>query len=136
MADNFSFDITAGADLEGCLRIAFQQHSTATHWAEAPRTVQRPDPRPDLIIPRLVLLWTDPKDPSFSPVHPFPSPVTAKGMEPIVVEWLKAQNYGKEPDHDGDNHKGWRIYNESWGHVVGRWQAFCAIEPEWMMYGK
>lgn len=43
---------------------------------------------------------------------------------------------GKEPDHDGDNDKGFRIYNEAWGHVGGEWQAFIAIQSIWAMYGK
>lgn len=42
----------------------------------------------------------------------------------------------KEPDHDGDNDKGFRLFTESWGQVFGEYQAFVAIEPIWAMYGK
>ncbi len=42
----------------------------------------------------------------------------------------------KQPDHDGDNEKGFRVFNESWGHVFGEWEAFIAIKPIWAMYGK
>ncbi len=51
--------------------------------------------------------------------------------------WLLANKpTAKEPDHDGDNGKGFKVYNEAWGHVFSEWQAFVAIEPIWAMYGK
>lgn len=45
-------------------------------------------------------------------------------------------DYGRQPDHDGDNEKGWRLYNETWGMVGGDHSAFAAVEPAWAMYGK
>lgn len=55
----------------------------------------------------------------------------------FVWGWLeKTSPLTSEPDHDGDNGKGFFIFNESWGHVFGEWQAFIAIEPIWAMYGK
>ena len=55
----------------------------------------------------------------------------------FVWGWLEKTppNY-PEPDHDGDNGRGFRVYNESWGHIKGEWQAFIAIMPIWAMYGK
>ena len=55
----------------------------------------------------------------------------------FVWGWLQ-QNppQEKEPDHDGHNGRGFRIFNESWGQVGGEWQAFIAIKPIWAMYGK
>jgi hypothetical protein len=50
--------------------------------------------------------------------------------------WLKIEDYKKQPDHDGDNHKGFQVFNEAWTHVNGRWQALVAIRPVWAMYGK
>src|SRR5690349_24893058 len=43
--------------------------------------------------------------------------------------WLAEADYGPQPDHDGDNSKGWRIYNEAWGHVDNLWGAIVAIQP-------
>lgn len=53
-----------------------------------------------------------------------------------VRAWLEAVEYGPEPNHDGDNKKGWRVFNERYSHVSGLWQAFVAIEPVWLEYGK
>jgi hypothetical protein len=51
--------------------------------------------------------------------------------------WLeKNQPDTKKPDFDGDAVKGFRIYNESWGHVFDEWQAYIAIQPIWALYGK
>ena len=50
--------------------------------------------------------------------------------------WKQARVEEKEPDHDGNNEKGWRIYNEAWTHINGRWEALVAIKPIWAMYGK
>lgn len=55
----------------------------------------------------------------------------------FVWGWLqKTPPIEQEPDHDGDNGKGFRIFNDFWGHVFGEYQAFIAIEPIWAMYGK
>ena len=37
---------------------------------------------------------------------------------------------------DGSSEVGFRVFNESWGIVNGKDQAFCAIEPAWIYYGK
>lgn len=65
-----------------------------------------------------------------------PYPMTFEQAANFVLGWLAHADYGPEPDHDGDNGKGWRLYNEAWGQVDGEWQAFAAIEPCWAMYGK
>jgi hypothetical protein len=55
----------------------------------------------------------------------------------FVKGWLnKTKPNSPQPDHDGDNSQGFRIFNEAWGHVFGEWQAFIAIQPIWAMYGK
>jgi len=130
--DNFSFDIT-GASLRTCLEIAFSSHSKAVGWAEIPRSENLPSGTGVRHTPRLVLFWTKPEIPQF---QAFLTPMTVEQVEPIVRAWLAEQSYGREPDHDGDNGRGWRVYNEAWTHVAGMWQAFVAIEPEWIMYGK
>lgn len=67
---------------------------------------------------------------------PFPGPLDAEQVESMIRAWLAEAPYGLEPDHDGHNTKGWRVYNEAWGHVNTEWQAFVAIEPVWLMHGK
>lgn len=69
---------------------------------------------------------------------------------PFEMDWQKATDFarnwlgsasvrewdGAEPDHDGDNGKGFHLYNEDWGHVAGMWGAIVAVKPAWAMYGK
>lgn len=66
----------------------------------------------------------------------FPSPVAWGEARIIVRAWLDEADFGPEPDHDGDNEKGFTVYNEAWGHVGEHTGAICAIKPAWMMYGK
>lgn len=58
------------------------------------------------------------------------------GAADFAKRWLAEQDYGREPDHDGDNGKGWRLYNEDWGFVGGWHGSFIAVKPAWAMYGK
>ena len=80
---------------------------------------------------RLVLYWKE------SPrATKLPFPMTLDQAADFASGWLKYADYGDEPDHDGDNDKGWRLYCEDWGHIDRDHCAFAAIEPAWAMYGK
>lgn len=82
----------------------------------------------------LILFWTAPHGcPEFTK---FPSPLTADDLSRIVMAWLESADYGAEPDHDGSNEKGWRVYNDGWAQVAQRWEAKLAVQPKWMMAGK
>lgn len=120
MSDNFAFDIT-GAPLAKCLDIAVSAspNRKAVAW------------HVDKDGKRLVLHWAiDSKG------IPLPAALDGDALRAFVEAWLEAVNYGPEPDHDGHNGRGCRVYNESWGQVDGEWSAFVAIEPAWLMYGK
>lgn len=67
---------------------------------------------------------------------PFPYDMDIDTAIVFAWGWLQKVDYGNQPDHDGDNGKGWRIYNESWGKVANEWEAVIAIQPAWAMYGK
>lgn len=54
----------------------------------------------------------------------------------FAANWLDRVAYPVEPDHDGDNHKGWTMHRNTWGHVDGDRYAIIAIKPTWSMYGK
>ena len=76
--------------------------------------------------------------------------VDFKEMPPIdvidfVESWLKKANprdfeiidqWEEDADHDGSNDVGFRMYNETWGHVGGSGYAFIAIKPVWVWFGK
>lgn len=122
MADNFHFDIT-GAPLFDCLNIAWigAPGRKATNWVVEHRENKS----------RLILAWSE--DINFIKL---PVPMSAEECEPFVMAWLRTADYGESPDHDGDNSKGWRVYNEAWGRIEGYTYSFVAIEPVWLMYGK
>lgn len=82
---------------------------------------------------RLVFYWTKIDRPDFVA---FPFTLDPDGAADFAARWLAEEDYGKQPDHDGDNGRGWRLYCEGWGHVDSEYQAFVAISPRWAMYGK
>lgn len=79
----------------------------------------------------LVFYWSD----SLRAIK-LPFPMTLEQAAYFAAGWLDHADYGREPDHDGDNSKGWRLYTEDWGHVDGEWETFVAVQPKWAMHGK
>lgn len=79
----------------------------------------------------MVLLWNEEKG-----AIALPFPLDLGGAINFVINWLKNVQYGPQPDHDGSNGKGWRVYNERWGHVAGYRCAIVGITPRWAMYGE
>lgn len=66
-------------------------------------------------------------------------PFEMKVQDAINFAWAWLENTPPstgEPDHDGDNYKGFMVYNDSWGHVFNAYQAIIGITPIWAMYGK
>lgn len=127
--DNRQFDITSDnpSDLQLVLQLAFgvgrnAMPNMATHWAVAKATGQ-----PDTLV---LLRWHE------GDAHPLPAPLDDEGATVLVRRWLDAADYGNEPDIDGSAEKGWRVFNESWGHVHSYRSAICGIRPAWALYGK
>lgn len=125
--DNFRIQITAHGDktLKDAIALAFNADKTqlTTHYA-----VRESKEGPK----HLVFFWTgggkDAVQMAFK--------LDAEGAADFARRWLAEAEYGEQPDHDGDNEKGWTVYNEAWGHVDGEWQAIIAVQPTWAMYGK
>jgi hypothetical protein len=75
---------------------------------------------------------------------PFPSPMSASEILPVVRSWLnsdKADNVelvGDEQDleHDGHNTRGWLVYVERWGYVGGFKYTICAVKSVFLWRGK
>jgi hypothetical protein len=112
------FDVTSDSHLEEILKIAFVRHKKTKGW--------RIDGK------RLLLSWFNDGE----KWNTFLTPLDDTAAVSPVIEWLKAQDYGPEPDVDGSILKGFRVYNESWGYIGDDHYAFVAIEPEWIVYGK
>ena len=80
---------------------------------------------------KLVLYWSE-----SSKAIMLPFKMTLEQAADFAYGWLEQADYGPEPDHDGDNGKGWHLYCDDWGHVDNDHYAFAAIKPVWAMYGK
>ncbi len=80
----------------------------------------------------LILLWHEENGSSL----PLPYPLNMEQAIQFVEGWLGRAAYGREPDHDGDNGKGWRAFNNGWGHVAWHHYGIVGIQPVWMMYPK
>ena len=65
-----------------------------------------------------------------------PYPMDLDDSFSFIKGWLKNVDYGQEPDHDGTNNHGWRVFTERWGNVAGYSSAMVGIQPAWAMYGK
>ena len=119
--DNFRFDMTSeGSEtLKAALALFNPPGRKVTGYSEEPGK-------------KLVFYWsnTSPR------ATKLPFPMTLEQAADFAIGWLEHADYGREPDHDGDNGKGWRLYCEDWGHVDHDHYAFAAVQPVWAMYGK
>jgi hypothetical protein len=147
--DNFGIDITAEgrASLEKALEIAFAHNcpgGTVSHYKVVkfkretryygePKTTHHFSDLKEHQdgIPTLLLLWHEGQE---ATEHLFAMDL-AETLG-FVNGWLNKVDFGKEPDHDGSNGKGWRVFTETWGRVAGYSYTVCAVQPAWAMYGK
>lgn len=82
----------------------------------------------------MILYWCASRNGDDVTMLPFK--MTLEQAADFAYQWLQEADYGTEPDHDGDNEKGFRLYCEGWGHVNNDYSAFAAVKPAWAMYGK
>jgi hypothetical protein len=152
--DNLHLDVTSqGLDaLKHALHIAWPGNYKATHLLETKlleKVTFHPLPDPtrcchNLVeesqgTPTLILFWSQeggalPAQ-GETDILPFEFDKTMSARH--IVQWLAKANYGPEPDHDGDNQKGFRLFTgDFWGHIAGYRRAICGVQPVWAMYGK
>lgn len=86
----------------------------------------------------LIFLWHEDKikDQSASKL---PYAMDWKAAADLAWGWLQErrhEEYREDLDHDGSNGKGFRVYNEDWGHVAGSFYGILAVLPVWAWYGK
>lgn len=125
--DNFRIDITDNRNLTEWLTLCMGQHRRAEGWSA----------HNDDKGQRIIFYWHPPFSPSEQDEYtPLPVPVDASNVSSLVQAWLDKADYGKQPDHDGSNSRGFRIYNEAWGFVDNKRNAIFAVQPVWAMHGK
>jgi len=123
--DNFHIDITSRvkAHFDEALRIAFD--NAAGHKASHYMITEKHG---------MILFWHEENG-----AIQLPYEMTYEDAVPFVWGWLQKVDYDQyeeQLDHDGDNDKGFRIFNENWGHVGDHHYAFVAIKPAWAWIGK
>jgi hypothetical protein len=149
--DNMQFDMTSEGNqrLADLFKIVFGDRMAVGYAVRHGEPGKRWDPDKYLKDPRdrnllewherpkdlrLVFFWTN--RPNQADYIALPFKMDAAGAADFAARWLSEADYGREPDHDGDNGKGWRAYSEGWGHVDSDYAAFIAVSPRWAMYGK
>lgn len=123
MSDNYAFDISAEGrtTFDLAMKIAFGCHSKAVAY--------------EVVDGTMILYWAFPH--YSKTVQKFPYEMKLEDASNFVWGWVQeAKHIGREPDHDGDNSEGFRVFNQAWGHVNNSWEAFVGIQQVWMMYGK
>lgn len=139
--DNFHIDVTGeGSDnLRRLIEVAFSINAPGGK-AEAYRVYdgavamdtgmapEEEEPRG----PALVFYWNPEED-----TQALPFKMGPESAARFADEWLASLDYGSQPDHDGSNGRGFRVFvTNHWGHVWGSFYGIIAIAPAWAMYGK
>lgn len=131
--DNKHIDLTleGKTNFERAMQIACSSHTSIVGWTIYETESEDKKTK----FKHLVLHWCIPD--RNTTINKFPFEMDTKQATEFAWGWLDKEPvaYG-QPDHDGDNGKGFHLFNESWGHVAGDWSAFVAIKPIWAMYGK
>lgn len=151
--DNFRFDMICEGDsmLEEALKLVWKatgnegeglgtRRRGATHYAvrEPVKAVKDPS-KPHLDNsgkPRRIVFFSYASSSLSDDLVRLPFHLDAKGAADFARRWLAEADYGKEPDHDGSNKRGWRVYNEACGQVDDNHGAIIAVAPVWATYGK
>lgn len=135
--DNFNFQMTAEGSLKDAIQLVFKYGNVRSCYGYAIRGAEPKGEYQKAKPLRLVFFQYPNKNKYIKDMVDFPFEMDADGVADFSQRWLNGSaDYGREPDHDGDNNKGWTVYNEAWGHVDGQYQAFIAVTPTWAMYGK
>jgi hypothetical protein len=149
--DNFHIEIVARGQevMARGLEIAFAAHGgKADGWGvvgvdpPSDEKKDRYDNRaPSLLgvvnVPHYVLTFYSSRPETRFDYNSFPVPVDAKDAAKVAFDWLKQKGeYGDQPDHDGDNERGFYLFCNTWGHVLGSHYGIVGVGPAWAMLGK
>lgn len=111
-----------GVPLELAMQVAFSDVKHAVGMTMTPE--------------RLTFFWIKPVITEVTGYSDLPK-MDWEAAKAVVLSWqANVASYGPQPDHDGDNGKGLRVFNEAWARIGRMYQAFVAFEPTWIMYGK
>ena len=130
LVQHFQLEAQTSEQLELGIKILQGWHPRVTHYVTG---------KDNFGTPFLSLLWATP-DRVEGPL-PLIAPMTDAGaIRQQLQAWLLTVDYGKEPDHDGSNGKGYHLvgdaplisgYGNPWGFY-----SVLTIYPKWIEYHK
>ncbi len=132
--------------LVNVIKILQEWNKTVSHFRTGKDYLDRP---------YLILMWSEDSQKKCQPlIAPMDNP---EAIADQIYAWLKTQEYGSEPDHDGSNHMGWIATNRGpitsrkpnqyhrpelehsqyWSNTYDTsfYDVIC-IQPYWVEYGK
>ena len=133
----YRFDITAdGTDAQDIIaHIGFRSFHTVTGYAVREAGALKSWEGERKVENRIILFWSNSN--SAKDYVKFPQPLDVEDATQFLIYWLEMNQPAEdEPDVDGTIVKGFRVYNESWGHIENDHYAFLSLSPEWFVYGK
>lgn len=133
--DNKQIDLTLEGkkNFELAMQIACNSHPKIVGWSIYETESENKKTK----FKHLVLHWVNNDRKDERRVNLFPYEFNTQQAIEFCWGWLEKEPVAyKQPDHDGDNDKGFHLFTESWGQVNSDYTAFIAIKPIWAMYGK
>lgn len=130
--DNFGVHVTARdpESFRAAFRLAFYPPGDkVTHFIVQPIVQENWGIKKS--VPALVLCWHEDRE-----LTALPYAMDCETALTFAEGWLKQQPYPPEPDHDGDNAKGFQLTTgDFWGHI-GTHYSTLAVLPCWSLLGK
>jgi hypothetical protein len=148
MSDNFQLVLRDSSRENFTLAIKLimaQRAGGALYYASHPRNgVVLFWSKPELAVfrvPGLDGVWqgdhSSPETDFRAQVTKLPYKLTAESAPDFLWGFLREMEYPAEPDHDGDNEKGYHITSgDGWGMIGDSNYALLQVLPLWMMHGK
>ena len=134
LVQHFTLEADSQEQLVLAIKILQRWHKKVTHYVAG---VDRDN------VPFLSLLWGDHKRGEALPLIAPLDDADAIALQ--VQSWLKTVEYGRQPDHDGDNSKGFRLLGakgpamypaDSWRSCDWDFYSVLTVQPKWIEYGK
>ena len=131
--ETFTLEADGSEQLVLAIRILQHWHRGATHYVTGLDVKGQP---------YLSLLWGE---------HKAATPLMARLSDPDAIAmqvraWLKEADYGREPNHDGSNNKGFRITGQGpqlfdgehsqYRRCDWNFYTFLTVQPFWNEYHK
>ena len=112
--DNFEFHYVGTRNFKEVISLALAKHTSAKAWEEKDGW--------------LIFYW-------YTTVcsYPFPVPLKTDALQEFIIEWLRAQDLGSQPDLDGSCSKGYELLVDPYN--TSSYEVF-RVRPVWAEHHK